>query len=185
MRDEPSCWLRLAKFFKMKRPLFVLGLALLCVGALSCGSKSRDNAQDQGVDPTDTTVVAPDASVAPTETPTVTEETFHSDDPEVQALYDLIASGTGAPSGPSVEPAPAEMDPTLPTQMLGSSEYADTPAGQRVWVVQTSCESAKAGLGAQGECGPDTGLVFTDGSHDGVLWVQDPSGPVGVQLNGN
>ena len=140
---------------------------------------------DQGVDPTDTMVVVPDASVVPDETPPVTDEAFRSEDPEVQALYDLIASGAGAPSDPSVEPAPVEMDPTLPAVMLGSDDYADTSAGQRVWVVQTSCESAKAGLGAQGECGPDTGLTFTDGSHEGVLWVQDPAGPVGVQLNGN
>jgi hypothetical protein len=169
----------------MKRPLVVLGMALLCVVAISCGSKSKDNALDEGVDPTDTVVVVPDASVAPGETPSMTEAPFHSDDPEVQALYDLISSGAGAPSEPSVEPAPVVMDPTLPTVMLGSGEYADTPAGQRVWLVQTSCDSAKAGLGAQGECGPDTGLTFTDGSHEGVLWVQDPAGPVGVQLNGN
>jgi hypothetical protein len=166
----------------MKRLLTLLALPLLVL-AISCGSKAPSSEEVSAVDSTDTTVAAPETTVA--ETPPVTEEPFHSDDPDVQALYDLIMSGNGAPSDPSMEPAPVEMDPTLPTEMLGSTDYVDTPAGQRVWVVGVSCDAAKAGLGAMGDCGPDTALSFTDDSHEGVVWVQDPAGPVGVQLNGN
>jgi hypothetical protein len=149
--------------------------------AVSCGSKTPTNEELSSADPVESPVVAPDTSVAATGKPSANLRPLHSDNPDVQVLYDLITNAT-SPSSDGQESI--QTDPGLLTEMLGSTEYVDTPEGQRVWVIGASCASVKAGLAASGVCGVDKALTFTDGSHEGALWVHDLAGPVAVVLSG-